>query len=184
MRVCGLETLEKDEPVLWAQPAPYKGPSSGQLQSGPFIKKNLEIYQQFLAVDVYVNSIQILKKIFLRDLKALGYITCMDWKCQIKFLLLAEPVKYLQIADQYAFIPREAISRFLTFCSECQRKQPSQQAGGKKSGNQVITEQQLDSARGKADLSGPLTSHLVMFRCSSRLSRTTGSPGDTPSHAP
>ena len=62
-------------------------------------------------------------------------------------------LKYFQIADQYAFIPREAISRFLTFCSECQRKPPSQPQPGKKSGAQVMTEQQLDSA---GDGPGPL----------------------------
>ena len=28
----------------------------------------------------------------------------------------------LQVADQYAFIPREAISKFLLFCIDCQRK--------------------------------------------------------------
>ena len=27
-----------------------------------------------------------------------------------------------QVADQYAFIPREAISKFLLFCIDCQRK--------------------------------------------------------------
>ena len=27
-----------------------------------------------------------------------------------------------QVADQYAFIPREAVSRFLLHCTECQRK--------------------------------------------------------------
>ena len=70
MRVCGLETLEKDEPVLWAQPARYKGRGSGQLQSGPFIKKNLEIYQRFLAVDVYVSSIQIWKENIFTGLKS------------------------------------------------------------------------------------------------------------------
>ena len=26
-----------------------------------------------------------------------------------------------QVADQYAFIPREAVSRFLLYCTECQR---------------------------------------------------------------
>jgi len=31
---------------------------------------------------------------------------------------------YRAVADQYAFIPREAISRFLLYCTECQRKQP------------------------------------------------------------
>ena len=35
----------------------------------------------------------------------------------------------LQVADLYAFIPREAISKFLSYCTECQRKQPSQSAG-------------------------------------------------------
>ena len=64
----------------------------------------------------------------------------------------------MQIADQYAFIPREAISRFLTFCSECQRKPPSQQQPGKKSGAQVLTEQQLDSA---GDGPGPPLGPLV-----------------------
>ena len=34
----------------------------------------------------------------------------------------------LQVADLYAFIPREAISKFLSYCTECQRKQPSQSA--------------------------------------------------------
>ena len=28
----------------------------------------------------------------------------------------------MQVADQYAFIPREAISKFLLFCIDCQRK--------------------------------------------------------------
>ena len=28
----------------------------------------------------------------------------------------------VQVADQYAFIPREAVSRFLIHCVECQRK--------------------------------------------------------------
>jgi len=32
---------------------------------------------------------------------------------------------YRAVADQYAFIPREAISRFLLYCTECQRKQPN-----------------------------------------------------------
>ena len=60
----------------------------------------------------------------------------------------------MQIADQYAFIPREAISRFLTFCSECQRKPPSQpQQPAKSSGaDGGLTEQQLDSA---GDPGGP-----------------------------
>ena len=31
------------------------------------------------------------------------------------------------MADQYAFIPREAISKFLSYCTECQKKQPSHQ---------------------------------------------------------
>ena len=32
------------------------------------------------------------------------------------------PFVSLQVADQYAFIPREAISKFLLFCIDCQRK--------------------------------------------------------------
>jgi hypothetical protein len=28
----------------------------------------------------------------------------------------------LQVADQYAFIPREAVSRFLLYCTECQER--------------------------------------------------------------
>ena len=39
-----------------------------------------------------------------------------------------------QIADQFAFIPREAISRFLTYCTECQRKQPRYGSGGGSAG--------------------------------------------------
>ena len=30
----------------------------------------------------------------------------------------------LQVADQYAFIPREAISKFLSYCTECEKKKP------------------------------------------------------------
>ena len=55
-----------------------------------------------------------------------------------------------QIADQFAFIPREAISRFLTFCSECQRKQPG--GGARRLGpahHRLDTEQQLDADRGQ-----------------------------------
>ena len=37
-----------------------------------------------------------------------------------------------QVADQYAFIPREAVSRFLIHCSQCQRK-PAQEV--KQQGN-------------------------------------------------
>ncbi len=35
-----------------------------------------------------------------------------------------------QVADQYAFIPREAISKFLLFCIDCQRKNSIENRGG------------------------------------------------------
>ena len=35
----------------------------------------------------------------------------------------------LQVADQYAFIPREAISKFLSYCTECQKKAPREREG-------------------------------------------------------
>ena len=35
-----------------------------------------------------------------------------------------------QVADQYAFIPREAISKFLLFCIDCQRKNSIDHRGG------------------------------------------------------
>ena len=47
-----------------------------------------------------------------------------------------------QIADQYAFIPREAISRFLLYCTECQRKQPPGGGGASKK-TKLNNEQQL-----------------------------------------
>ena len=35
-----------------------------------------------------------------------------------------------QVADQYAFIPREAISKFLLYCIDCQRKNSLESHGG------------------------------------------------------
>ena len=40
-----------------------------------------------------------------------------------------------QVADQYAFIPREAISKFLLFCIDCQRKNSIDHRGGNNSNN-------------------------------------------------
>jgi len=50
---------------------------------------------------------------------------------------------YRAIADQYAFIPREAISRFLLYCTECQRKQPPTQGISAKK-PRLNTDQQLN----------------------------------------
>lgn len=36
----------------------------------------------------------------------------------------------MQVADQYAFIPREAISKFLLYCIECQRKNSMEHRNG------------------------------------------------------
>ena len=46
----------------------------------------------------------------------------------------------LQVADQYAFIPREAISKFLSYCTECQRKQPRDAGQPSETGSEVSLE--------------------------------------------
>ena len=55
-------------------------------------------------------------------------ISPLKFKCVLpaspKFPLRSSSLPFvsLQVADQYAFIPREAISKFLLFCIDCQRK--------------------------------------------------------------
>ena len=53
-------------------------------------------------------------------------MTCVIRVCRLSQHRLCTDFQYfsVQIADQYAFIPREAVSRFLLYCSECQRKPP------------------------------------------------------------
>ena len=57
-----------------------------------------------------------------------------------------------QVADQYAFIPREAISKFLLFCIDCQRKNSIDHRGGnnnsnnKSSGGGSVTSERSSSA--------------------------------------
>ena len=44
-----------------------------------------------------------------------------------------------QVADQYAFIPREAISKFLLYCIDCQRKNSLESPSGGVGGNGSTT---------------------------------------------
>lgn len=54
------------------------------------------------------------------------------------------------MADQYAFIPREAISKFLLYCIDCQRKNSLEAGGGAANASTVrpakISNQQVSEA--------------------------------------
>merc|ERR1711953_1257281 len=66
---------------------------------------------------------------------------------------------YRAVADQYAFIPREAISKFLLYCIDCQRKNSLESHGGGRPPKKEkdVNGFESDTATAESGQSPPLT---------------------------